>query len=137
MLINEKKFNLEVKLFCFSYDNRVADYPLILNCVVETKIADKVQNLSAIAGSRRLFWTLIGVEGFQVIITRSEAAHTEALQLALRADTDLQWAFLTNLLCISLPHFCTYFNYTLNAHTTCTALLRSDSLVSLRIKYLA
>ena len=62
MLINEKKFHLEVKLFCFSCDNRigekVADYLLILNCIVETKIADKVQNLPAIAGSRRLFWTL-------------------------------------------------------------------------------
>ena len=62
MSINEKNFHLEVKLCCFSYDNRigekVANYPLILNCVVETKIANKVQNLPAISGSRQLFSTL-------------------------------------------------------------------------------
>ena len=40
--------------FVFSWNNwindKVADYPLILNCVVETKIAGKVQNLPAIGG---------------------------------------------------------------------------------------
>ena len=39
----------------FGLTQKVADYPLILNCVAETKIAGKVQNLRAIAGSRRLF----------------------------------------------------------------------------------